>query len=284
MINPKSFFGSEQDTERSPSSRVVGGIGYWLLHLVLVTFAIYSGAHGVSASLRYAGNSEFAQIAQIIGILVIETVLLGLYLAWLNGKITGAGQSIAAGVTFALGFSLALMGIIADSQINSGNVVSPMIELYLRWGLPIAPGFMALGALLVHMLDPRSLQFYRIDRQRRELEDYEFSARMALEKARAEEELSKRGLQILSRKSVLRELESIYQSAEFREAIKRTAVDRAPELFSEAGILIGKVTIPGEAIETPEDSETAPIRPAREREKAGSPNGHARGGEDDFLS
>jgi hypothetical protein len=267
MFNGSGFFGSNQE-ERSGSSRVVGGIGLWLLHIVMFTFAIYSGAHGVNASLQYAGSSDLARIAQIIGIVSIELVLIGIYLSFLNGKITGAAQSIAAGATFLLGFVLALMGIVADSQVNSGAPLSPVIEFYLRWGLPIAPGVMSFGALLIHALSPDTMQFRKRDQQKRDLEDLSFAATLEIERARFQEEISKRGLQLLSRKAVLQELESIYQSAEFRDAIKRTAVDRAPELFSEAGILIDRVTIPGD----PPRTNRAPVEPVRE--PAPSSNGH----------
>lgn len=252
MSDLNQFFAEDQEG-RSGSSNVVGGIGLWLLHLVMFSFALYSGAHGINAALQYAGSTNAGKVAQIIGILVIETVLIGLYLAFLNGKITGPAQSIAAGVTYLLGFGLACLGIIVDSRLNSGAPLSPELEAYLLWGLPIAPAVMALGALLVHILSPDTLRYRKQDQQSRELEDTAFTARLAIERARAEEEISKRGLQVLSRKAVLRELENIYSSPEFRDAIKRTAVERAPELFSEAGILIDRVMLP----------EETPVRPYR---------------------
>lgn len=276
MADFKRFFGDDQSEERSGSSLVVGNIGLWLLHLVMLTFAIYSGAHGINASLGYAGSSAFSKIAQVIGIVTIEVVLFGIYLSFLNGRITGAAQSIVAGITFMLGFTLALLGIVADSQVNSGLIVSKEIRFYLTWILPIAPGFMALGALLIHVLSPHTLQYRKRDQQKRDLEDLSFSASLAIERARAEEEISKKGLQLLSRKAVFTELESIYSSAEFREAIKRTAIDRAPELFSEAGILIDRVTLP-------ESTHAKPPRSIQyERERVPSSNGH-NGGGDSFL-
>ena len=88
MSDFKRFFGEDQSGERSPSSNVVGSIGLWLLHLVMLTFAIYSGAHGINASLGFAGSSGFAKAAQVIGIITIEVVLIGIYLSFLNGRIT----------------------------------------------------------------------------------------------------------------------------------------------------------------------------------------------------
>lgn len=281
MADFNRYFGNGNE-ERSPSSLVVGKIGLWILHIVMFTFALYSGAHGINASLQYAGNSGFSKLAQIIGIVTIEAVLIGIYLSSLNGRITGASQTIVAGTVFSIGFILALSGIVADSQINSGAELTPAIGFYLSWGLPIAPGIMSLGALLIHVLSPESLRYRKEDQQKRDLNELEFEARLGLERARAEEELSKKGLQLLSRKAVFRELENIYQSAEFREAIKRTAIERAPELFSEAGILIDHVMIPGnsEPISNPAPISIAGYK--REPETVISPNGNGNG-KRDFL-
>jgi hypothetical protein len=270
MSDLNRFFEEEQERTRSGASGVVGSIGLWLLHFVMFSFAFYSGAHGINAALQYAGSTNAGKVAQIVGILVIETVLIGLYLGFLNGKITGPAQTIAAGVTYLLGFTLACLGIIADSRLNSGVPLSPELEFYLLWVLPIAPAIMALGALLVHILAPNTLRYRKQDQQSRELEDTAFTARLAIERARAEEEISKRGLQVMSRKAVLRELENIYSSPEFREAIKRTAIERAPELFSEAGIMIEHTMIP-------EETGRRPYR-------APSPEAHSNGREPAPLS
>lgn len=269
MSDFNRFFG-EDSKGRSGASSVVGGIGSWLLHLVMVAFALYSAAHGINAALQYSGSSPIAQAAQIVGIVVVEIVLFGIYLAFLNGRITGSAQTIVAGITYIIGFTLACLGIVADSQLNAGNTLSPELSFYLRWGLPIAPAIMAFGALLIHALSPESMRDRKEDSQSRELDDLSFSARLAIEKARAEEEISKRGLQVMSRKAVLRELENIYSSEEFREAIRRTAIERAPELFSEAGILIDRVTVPGE---TAEPSRSSPLSYARTPERVPQSNG-----------
>lgn len=251
-----SRFGLEPDsTERSGSSLVVGKIGLWLLHAVMITFAIYSGAHGVNASLRYAGNNTFSTVAQIVGIISIESVLIGIYLSLLNGRITGSSQMIVTQIVFGFGFLFALAGIVADSQLNAGGTISRELELYLRWGLPIAPGIVAFGALLIHALSPESIRYRKEQEQKRELSELTFAAGMKLERARFEEELSKRGLQIMSQTAVIRELEHIYQSPEFRDAIQRTAIERAPGLFSEVGIQIESTIIPGK----PVVAETRPV-------------------------
>lgn len=116
----------EGDEDDSSAGSIMGRIGGGALHLCHVCFLIYSGYHGIHASSGYAANTEFAKAAQIFGILVIEISLLGIAMAVINGKIIGVRQMMAAGVTYALGFLFALMGILADSQLNAiaGEVAS----------------------------------------------------------------------------------------------------------------------------------------------------------------
>ena len=175
----KDYF--QQETQAGPGrgGRVVGVVGMWGLHLAAVTFALYSGYHGISATVYYRAAGGLGQVAGIVGIVTIELVLLSLYLSWHNGRITGAAQSIAAGVTGAVGFTLACLGIVADSQLQAGLELSPWLALYLHWGLPIAPAVMALGALLVHELDPGQLRARRESNERSELEEAKFMAHVA---------------------------------------------------------------------------------------------------------
>jgi uncharacterized membrane protein len=257
MSNITDFLHSDNQEDRSGVSRAVGTIGIWFLHLCAIAFLLYSGAHGINAALQFAGSSTPAKVAQIVGIIVIESVLFGIYLAFLNGKITGPAQTIAAGITYLIGFTLACLGIIADSQLNSGVAMSSEILLYLRWGLPIAPAVMALGALLIHVLSPHNMRDRRRAEQERDLEETSFSTHLIIEQARAEEILAKQALQAMSRKAVVNELENIYTSAEFREAIKRTAVEKAPELFADAGILVDRLALP-EDLESSDNGSKLP--------------------------
>ena len=137
---------------------VIGGVGAWILHLVVFAFAIYSGYHGISATSRYHASNGLGMVAGIIGILVIEAVLIGLYLAFFNRRVTGSSQQIAAAATAGLGFVLSCMGIVGDSQMQAGIEVSSWLSAYLTWGLPIAPALMALGAAVVMATEPRHLR------------------------------------------------------------------------------------------------------------------------------
>lgn len=235
MFDFKNYFDEDED-EPSALSETVSTIGIWLLHFCKVAFFAYSGVHGVSAAWNYAGSSEWQKVAQIVGILVIEFTLLGLYLAYMNGGIKGPAQSIAAGITYAVGLILALLGIVADSQINAELQMSGWLMVYLKWGLPLAPGLMAIGGLVVHALEPSKLRERERDQERHKLAEQRFKALMADERMALDEAKAIRTMQMQSRQAVLQQLYSVYSGDEVQRAIAATAINNAPALLRAAGI------------------------------------------------
>lgn len=218
------------------SGRVVGGAGMWGLHLAAVAFALYSGYHGISATARYRADSGLGMMAGIVGIVVIELVLMSLYLAWHNGRITGAAQSIAAGVTAAVGFILACLGIVADSQLQAGYELSGWLSAYLTWGLPIAPAVMALGALLTHELAPAQLRARRESNERDEVEELRFTAHIATMRAELEAARTVANMQLNARTSAARQIGAWYGSDAAQRAITATALQNAPGLLRSIGV------------------------------------------------
>lgn len=235
MFDFKNYF-DEDEEEPSGVSETVAAIGVWILHLCKIAFLVYSGVHGISASWNYAGSSEWQKVTQIVGILVIELTLLGLYLAYMNGGIKGPAQTVAAGVTYLGGFVLALLGIVADSQINAGLEMSSWLVLYLKWGLPLAPGLMAIGGLATHALEPSKLRERERDRAQHKLEQAKFKARMVNERIALDEAKAIRKMQVQSRQAVLQRLYSVYSGDEVQKAIAATAIHNAPALLRAAGI------------------------------------------------
>lgn len=230
------FFTEETSVEPSPLAQKAGAIGTWLLHLAKVAFLVYSGVHGVMASLKFASESGFAQLAQIVGIIITEAVLFGLYLAWHNQRITGAAQSIAAGITYVIGFTLATLGIIVDSQINSGLALTPFLANYLAWGLPIAPAIMAAGALLTHELAPHQLMARQVRSAQQAHEEAVFQAHMAAQWAELEAKKALANMQLNARRNVVSQIASAYNQPRVQEAITQTAIDNLPQLLVSAGI------------------------------------------------
>lgn len=239
------------DSEQGSLSRAAGSIGIWLLHLCKVTFLVYSATHTVNASLNYAGSTVPAKTAQVVGIVVTEMVLLGIYLAYVNRKLSGSGQLISAGITYLLGFTLACLGIVADSQLNSGQPLTPFLVQYLKIGLPISPAVMSLGAIIVHISSPQQLRATELVRQSAELDKERFKAELAQERLTMQEENARKALQVLSKQALLRELANVFESPDFSEAVKRTAIEKAPSLFAEAGIIVQRpMSLPSVSAET----------------------------------
>lgn len=232
----KDYFTDDRPAGPGRGGRVVGGVGMWGLHLAAVAFALYSGYHGISATAGYRASTGLGQAAGIVGILVIELVLLSLYLSWHNGRITGAAQSIAAGVTAGAGFILACMGIVADSQLQAGLELSGWLSVYLRWGLPIAPAIMALGALLVHELDPAQLRARRESTERGELEEDKFLAHLAGLRAELETAQTVANMQLNAKAAAARQIAAWYGSDQAQRAITETALQNAPNLLRAIGV------------------------------------------------
>jgi hypothetical protein len=232
----RDYFSEDATAEPSRAGRVVGNVGAWGLHLAKVAFLVYSGYHGISASWNYAGNSDLARLAQMFGIIVLEITLLSLYLAWHNQRITGAAQSIAAGVTYATGFVLAGLGVVADSQLHAGATMAPWLVTYLTWGLPLAPAIMALGALLTHELAPEQLRGRKEAEERGRFAEDRFSAHIAGLRAELEAYKSIANMQLNAKASAARQIAAWYNSDKAQSAITGTALQNAPALLRAIGV------------------------------------------------
>jgi len=232
----KDYF--QQETQAGPgrAGQVVGGAGMWGLHLAALTFALYSGYHGISATVNYRAAGGLGQAAGIVGIVTIELVLMSLYLAWHNGKVTGAAQSIAAGATAAVGFILACLGIVADSQLQAGYELSGWLSVYLLWGLPIAPAVMALGALLTHELDPGQLRARRESNERADLEEARFTAHVAGIRADLEAARIVANMQLNAKSAAAQQVAAWYGTDQAQRAITATALQNAPNLLRSIGV------------------------------------------------
>lgn len=232
----RDFFQEEQQTGPSGAGKAVGAIGSWGLHLALITFMLYSGYHGIHATATYRAESGLGNIAGIVGIVTIELVLASLYLAWHNGRITGAAQSIAAGVTYGIGFVLACLGIVADSQLQAGLTLSPWLSSYLTWMLPIAPAVMALGALLTHELAPAQLRARRESQKRDEVDEARFTAHMARLLADMEAAKTVANMQLNAKTAAAKQIGQWYSGEQAQRAITSTAKQNAPALLRSIGI------------------------------------------------
>lgn len=238
MFDPESFLGEKEEGTRSSMSTTIGKVGTWFLHVVKFMFVVYGASHGISASLAYAGNHWWAQVAQIVGIIVTGLVLFGLYLMYMNGKIQGASQTIAAAGVYLIGFIFECMAIVTDSQMNSGAVLTPFLRTYLLWVLPIAPAIMGVGSAIVHALEPEQARARKQAEARLKLDEERFQALIDKERADLNEARAIRGMQNASRVAVIKQLGQIYSGPAVQQALANTAVSNMPALLRAAGIQI----------------------------------------------
>lgn len=90
--NMRDFFADDGSDAKTP---LLGGVGAFILHTVVIALLIYSGYHGIHASARSLSGiaGAGAMPPDIVGILIIELVMLGIYLAYFYRRITGDGQT-----------------------------------------------------------------------------------------------------------------------------------------------------------------------------------------------
>ncbi len=247
----QDFF-AETDSNAGRSAPIVGGIGAWILHLVVFAFAIYSGYHGISATAQYHADSGLGMVAGFVGILVIEAVLIGLYLAYFNRRITGSAQKVAAFTTAALGFTLSCLGIIGDSQMQAGMAVSPWLSMYLTWGLPIAPALMALGAAVVVGTEPKLLRQMAEAVKNDEFEETKHTKRLAAKNANLKVAQSLANMQLNARMDAARYLLAAHRTPEVQRYIRESAYANLPELLRSVGVDLPYGTVvEGQAIDLP---------------------------------
>jgi uncharacterized membrane protein len=271
----QNFFKDEDSQGRTGG--VIGGIGAWILHLVVFAFAFYSAYHGISATARYHADNGLGMAAGVAGIVVIEVVVIGLYLAYFNRRITGEGQKVAAAATAGLGFVLSCLGIVGDSQMQAGIAVSSWLSSYLTWGLPIAPAFMALGAAVVMATEPKHLRGMQAAVKENDHAAKRHTAQMNARDANLGVAQQIANLQLNSKVQAARYLLSAYRSPDVQRRIQASALAGLPELMRDIGIDVPHgMVIEGQVVEplptppapTPAPAEaqsTAPRSSWRER-------------------
>lgn len=223
---------------RQTSGATIGNIGMWLLHLVAVLFMVYSAYHGIHATATYRAAAGLGNIAGILGIISIEIALAALYLGAVHHRIVGSNMQIAAGITAAIGFTIATLSIIGDSQMQAGLIPPPWLHTYLTVVLPAAPVFMALGVAVTLLVSPTAA------RKRKEAEDLNTIAEaehdliMQTRLAEANADHTARQIQLDTKVALLTHLEQYASGPDARRMIEATAEREGPNLLRAAGIYI----------------------------------------------
>lgn len=224
-----------RDQGSGAASSALGRAGMMLLHLAKALFVLYSAAHGISASISYA-NTNWQALFQVGGIVALEVTLVGLYLGFLNHKIKGGAHLITAAITYAVGFVLAALGIIVDSQLNAGMAISSVLSAYLHWGLPLAPMLMAVGGFGVHMSDPETLRRRREAEQENKIEQERFDQKINEQQLALDESKTRAGVRLFGRQAVVETYVQWLDSPEFAEMVRANAAATLPALMAEAGL------------------------------------------------
>lgn len=255
----QDFF--QTDTPHGRAGGIVGGIGAWILHLVVFAFAFYSAYHGISATSRYHADNGLGLAAGVAGIVVIEVVIIGLYLAFFNRRITGDMQQIAAGATAGLGFVLSCLGIVGDSQMQAGAAVASWLSAYLTWGLPIAPALMALGAAVVMATEPKHLRGMEAAVKEDDYAGKRHTAQMSARNAQLLAAQQIANMQLNGQMQAARYLLTAYRSPDVQEHIQRSALANMPDLMRAIGVDLPYGTvIEGQTVEPlPAAAESPPV-------------------------
>lgn len=231
--NLQDFFATNPDAAKGG---VLGGFSALLLHLIMVAFTIYSGYHGIHASAHYRAAAGLGAAAGVIGILIIEVTLIGIYLAYFYRRITGDAQKALAAVTFGIGFLFACLGIVGDSQMQAGIEVSSWLSSYLAWGLPVAPAIMALGASAVLATEPRLLRLIRLtfkheeyEEKRTRFQEQHADARRAIAQSTANVQLN---TMLMTNAYVL----AAWKTPEVQAYIQASAIENVPDILRQVGV------------------------------------------------
>ena len=261
--NMRDFFADDGSSAKTP---ILGGFGALILHLVVIALLIYSGYHGIHASARYRETQGLGNAAGIIGILIIEFVMLGIYLAYFYRRITGDGQKYAAAATFGIGVILVSMGIVGDSLLQAGIALPSWLGTYLTFGLPIAPVIMGMGAAAVLAAEPKLSRQIRAVLKQEDAAEKRHAARMRAEDAKLRVAQSAANLQLNSLQMTAEYAHAAYRAPEVQQAIQAAALANLPELLRGAGIMLPYGTvIEGQTVEPLPPSQATASTPQAAR-------------------
>ena len=99
-----------------------------LLHIAAL---IYTGSHGIVASLSFAGSSDWAKAAQIAGVVITEATVLYIFVQWALGHFTEMAESLVAGAVYLLCLALAGLNALVDATLNAGVALTGILLWHL---------------------------------------------------------------------------------------------------------------------------------------------------------
>lgn len=243
--------------EESENHHTIGRWGKVVLHIMKGAFVLYSGAHNIQATLAATGSSPWAMTAQIVGVLVLEATIAGIYMAAMGGKITGKLQSVVAALFWVTGIVLASMGIVADSRLHAGQELSSFLTWHLTTGLYIAPVIMVIGVALIVFTDPVLSQQIANSRDRAVIQRQKVRTAVIAEKANHESRKIVHSIRLGAQKQMAVFARQYYKSDEVQAVLKDTAIRQLQDVMRQAGIHIPiKAALPAATAATATPSRT----------------------------
>ena len=260
--NMTDFFADEEGSEKG--NHPLGVLGTILLHVVAVGLAIYSAYHGIHATSTYRAAQGLGNVSGIVGITVNELTVIGVYLAFFYSQIIGKVQQYIAATTIAIGVIIMALGIVGDSQLQAHLEMSPWLQSYLMWLLPVSPVIMAVLAGLTLASDPRVLRRIKVALNRNQAAEKRHVARMKAEDAHLAIAQSTANVQLNTLQMTNQYVLDAYRSPLVQEYVQRAAINVLPDILRGAGVFVPYGTvIEGQTIEPPPDTPIAqPAQPA----------------------
>lgn len=269
--NEYDVFEDDLFAESETHNSVLGTWGMYVLHAIKIAFVIYSGAHNIQAALSATGSSIAAVVSQVVGVVILEAAILGIYGAAVYGKITGKFQSVLTAVFWVTGIVLASLGIVADSRVHAGYELTGTLQWHLETGLFIAPVIMAVGTALIVITDPVISQNILNMRDRASIKREKVKAAVIAERANHQSRKIVHNIRLAAQKQLAIEAKKYYKSPEVQEVLQDVAVSQLRSVMLQAGIVIPdgqqstQSALPDPA--TPAKQETAVPNPPTQKDK-----------------
>ncbi|MCA9988778.1 MAG: hypothetical protein KDE59_30945 [Anaerolineales bacterium] len=220
-----------------------GGGGRWskqktallLIHLAIL---LYTATHGISASLHFAGDSNWQLFGQIVGVVITEVTILAIYVLFALGYFTDTGEQIAAGATYALCFVIVALSSVVDATINAGGTIPAggLLAWHLAYGLPLSPVLVGIGVTAMKGFSGDVWANIREKTTQREADKMAFDARIATEKAGIKTAQQVEALKLASQLQTAENMAKVWASDTVQRAIQSQALANLPALLASAGI------------------------------------------------
>lgn len=240
----QDFFADEAPAAQTKTNRIVGGIGLWILHLIKGALLCYTAYHGIHAASLYA-TDNISLAFQVLGFIVVDLTMLGIYVAYLNKSLAGKSEQLAAAIVYTICLAIAGAAVVIDSQIAIAGVESltGWSRSYFNFVLPFAPLVAGVGAAVIHVVDEDNRaeqhQHQRHRENERQLADAQHSAQIQSALAELQKQKAVKNMQLGSQLYVAQQLNELVKQPAMLRVLHQQAARDLPALLQAVGIESG---------------------------------------------